>query len=131
MTDMTMTFDLMVERYVTLRDKLKEADDGHKAKTKAAREYLEKLNGQILAKLNEVGSDSTSTPHGTAYRTMRKSATIADGEAFRKFVIKGKLFDLVDWKANANAVSDFIDTNQAPPPGVNYSTTFLVGVRRK
>lgn len=122
--------DELVGQYIKLRDKLKEADDAHKAKTKGARDHLERLNGKLLERLNEVGGDSVKTGHGTVYRSTKRSATIADGDTFRGFVIQNEAFDLVDWKANANAVDDFIKNEGTPPPGVNFSTTFQVGVRR-
>lgn len=120
----------LVAQYVRLRDKLKEADDAHKAKTKTARDYLEQLNGKLLDRLNDVGGESVKTGSGTVYRSTKKSATIADGGAFREYVIDNGKFDLVDWKANALAVSEFITEHSAPPPGINYSTAFTVGVRR-
>jgi len=46
-------------------------------------------------------------------------------------VIGSEAWDLLDRKANVTAVSDFIEENNAPPPGVNFSTTYVVGVRRK
>ena len=120
----------LVEQFVKLRDRLKEADDEHKKKTRDAREYLEKLNGKLLERLNEIGGESVKTAAGTVYRTTRRSATIADGEVFRQFIITNEAFDIVDWKANANAVDDFIKSQGCPPPGVNFSTAFTVGVRR-
>jgi hypothetical protein len=122
--------DELVARYVKLRDKLKEADEGHKKKTEAARAYLDQLNGKLLERLNAVGGDSVKTPHGTAYRTTRRSASIADGAVFRQYVIDNENFDLVDWRANAIAVDDFIKENGVQPPGVNFSSTYTVGVRR-
>lgn len=124
------TIDALVEQMVKTRDRLKEADDAHKEKTKVARDYKERLEAALLAKLNEVGGESVKTAHGTVYRTTRRSATIADGAVFREFVIGNEAFDLVDWKANANAVDDFIKNEGTPPPGVNYSTAYTVGVRR-
>lgn len=124
------TIDDLVSQYVRLRDKIKEAEDAHKAKLKDAKEYLEELNTRLLQRLNEVGGESVKTSSGTVYRTTRRSASIADGDAFRQFVINNEAFDLVDWRANANAVDDFIKEQQAPPPGVNFSTAFTVGVRR-
>lgn len=120
----------IVAQFVKLRDKIKEADDAHKAKTKDAREYLDKLTGKLLERLNEIGGESVKTGAGTVYRTTRRSATIADGETFRQFVITNEAFDIVDWKANANAVDDFIRSEGTPPPGVNFTTAFTVGVRR-
>lgn len=122
--------DELVAQYIKLRDKIKEADEAHKKKTELARTYLDKLNGKLLERLNEVGGDSVKTPHGTAYRTARRSATIADGDVFRKYVIDNQMFDLVDWRANAGAVDDFINDNGSQPPGVNYSVAYTVGVRR-
>jgi len=122
--------DILCQQYVVLRDKLREADDAHKEKTKAAREHLEKLNNKLLERLNEVGGDSVKTQSGTVYRSTKRSASIADGDAFRRFVIGGKHFDLVDWRANANAIDDFIKENDTPPPGINFSQHFIVGVRR-
>ena len=122
--------DELVEQYVTLRDKIKASDDAHKEKTRDARDYLEALNGKLLERLNEVGGDSVKTKHGTAYRSTKRSATIADGDLFRTFVREQEQFDLVDWRANALAVADYIEEHEAPPPGVNFSTIFTVGVRR-
>lgn len=124
------TIDELVGQMVKLRDTLKAADDAHKERTKVAREYKEMIEGKLLEKLNEIGGESVKTEHGTAYRTTRRSASIADGNAFRGFVVDNDAFDLVDWRANANAVDDFIKSAGTPPPGVNFSTTFTVGVRR-
>lgn len=122
--------DELCRQYVVLRDKIKEADDAHKDKTKNAREHLEKLNNKLLERLNDVGGDSVKTQSGTVYRSTKRSASIADGDAFRRFVIGGEHFDLVDWRANANAIDDFIKENDTPPPGVNFNQHFVVGVRR-
>lgn len=127
---MPESIDDLVGQFVRLRDKLKEADDAHKERTKVARSYLDMLNGKLLDRLNSVGGESVKTASGTVYRTTRRSASIADGDLFRQFVIANEAFDLVDWRANANAVDDYIKQETTPPPGVNFTTAFTVGVRR-
>lgn len=122
--------DDLVAQFVKLRDRIKEADNAHKEKTKPAKDYLDLLTAKLMEKLNDMGGESVKTAHGTAYRTTRRSATVADGETFRQFVIATEAFDIVDWKANANAVDDFIKSEGSPPPGVNFSTAYTVGVRR-
>jgi hypothetical protein len=124
------TVDGIIEQYVQLRDRLKQADDEHKKKTKFAKDHLEKLEGLLMERLNDLGGESIKTPHGTVYRSTKRSATIADGDAFRKFVVEHEAFDIVDWRANANAVDDFIKSQATTPPGVNFTTTHRVGVRR-
>lgn len=128
--DIPVNIEELVGQYVRLRDKIREAEDAHKAKLKDAKEHLEKLNNTLLERLNSLGGESVKTASGTVYRTTKRSASIKDGDTFRRFVIENEAFDLVDWRANANAVDDFIQEQQAPPPGVDFSTTYTVGVRR-
>jgi hypothetical protein len=122
--------DELVNQFVRLRDKIKEADDAHKDKMRAAREHQEKLRTKLLERLNELGGDAVKTASGTVYRTTKRSATIADPKVFRDYVKTSSAFDLVDWRANANAVDDFIEQHKSPPPGVNFSISYEVGVRR-
>ena len=124
------TADQLVAQFVAIRDKIKEADDAHKARTKAARDYKDLLEGKLQDLLNLIGGDSVKTPHGTAYRTTRRTATIADGQAFRDYVTANSRYDLLDWKANASSVDDFIKDNQVPPPGINFALALTIGVRR-
>ncbi len=119
-----------VEQYVKLRDLIKKKEEDHKKALAEAKETLEKLNSLLLAHLNGIGGDSVSTESGTVYRTEKKSASLADAEAFMDFVIANQAFDLIDRKANTTAVEEFIKENDTPPPGVNFSSRFVVGVRR-
>ena len=120
----------LVSQVVSVRDKIKEADDLHKTKTLAARTYKDQLEAKLLERLNELGGDSIKTSAGTVYRSSRQSATIADGGVFREYVVQNAAFDLVDWRANATAIGDFIKQETTPPPGVNYSIAYTVNVRR-
>lgn len=119
-----------VEQYVKLRDLIKQKDDEHKNTMKPFKETLEQLNSVLLAHINGIGGNSVSTDHGTVYRTEKKSASLADAQAFMDFVVANQAFDLIDRKANVTAVEEFIKENNTPPPGVNFSSTFVVGVRR-
>jgi hypothetical protein len=123
-------FNTRVSQYVALRDLIKAQDDAHKKAMKPAKETLEQLNAVLLAHLNQVGANSAATDNGTVYRTEKKSASLADGKAFMDYVIAAGAWDLLDRKANVTAVEEFIKGNNAPPPGVNFSSTYIVGVRR-
>jgi CRISPR/Cas system-associated protein Cas7 (RAMP superfamily) len=122
--------NVRVAQYVKLRDLIKAKDDEHKKNMLAYKETLEKLNAILLDHLNVVGVNSASTDSGTVYRTEKKSASLADPQAFMTFVIANHAFDLMDRKANTVAVEAFIKENNAPPPGVNFNSTFVAGVRR-
>lgn len=120
-----------VRQYVQLRDKIKELDDAHKASMKPYRDALEQLNGILLQELNNAGGNSVSTDFGTCYRKEKKSASLADGDAFMKYVIANSAWDLIDRKANVTAIAELLDDGKPLPPGVNFTKTFDVGVRRK
>lgn len=125
-----MNFEQMVGAYVALRDKKKELDDAHKVKMAPLHEAMEQLEGGMLAMLNSTGQENAKTKAGTVFKTTEVSATIADKDVFRRHVIGGELWDLLDWKANKTAVRDVVDDTGEAPPGINYSTRQVVGVRR-
>jgi hypothetical protein len=130
MTQPTVDINKRVAQYVALRDEIKKHDDAHKEKMKPYRELLDKLNGALLEQLNTVQGKSISTDAGTVYRTEKKSASLADADAFMRYVVDNAEWDLLDRKANVTAVADYIEEHEYPPPGVNFSTTFVAGVRR-
>ena len=123
-------FNHRIEQYVLLRDKIKEMNDAHKEVMKPYNEALEGLNAVILMHLNQVQSDSVKTQAGTAYRTLKTSASIADGDAFWNHIMKTQDFDLLDRRASKTAVVKYIEDHGQPPPGINYSSMYEVGVRR-
>lgn len=126
----TVDFNTRVAQYVALRDKINEMKERHKAELKPYMDVLDGLNAVLLQHLNATNSNSVATDAGTAYKTEKRSASIADGEAFMRYVIGGELWDLLDRKANVTAVDDHIKEHGVAPPGVNFSTRVEVGVRR-
>lgn len=124
-----MDFQTQIGLYIKLRNRIKEEDKQHEEKMKPHRELLLKFNNELLQALLTTKQDSAKTELGTAYKKVRKSATIADASAFRRHVIGSQDFDLVDWRANALAVNAFIKEHKEPPPGVNYAEIIDVGVR--
>lgn len=138
----TPDLNVRVSQYVRLRDKIKEIKDRHKAELKPFIETQAQLNALILGLLDQAGAESVRTDSGTAYKTLDRSATLADRSAFWEYVQAEQAWHLIDYKANVTAVADFIADKAeaaktdplvvpAPPPGVNYSETWEVGVRRK
>lgn len=127
---MKVSIEERVAQYVALRDKIKEMNDAHSKVMAPYNETLELLNSVLLKHLLDIGIDNAKTAAGTVYRTEKKSASIADKETFWNYVIKTQDFDLIDYKANAPAVAEFIEKNKTLPPGVNFTTTHVVGVRR-
>lgn len=128
---MNTDFEKRVAQYVQLRDKIKELDVAHASKMQPFKDMLEQLGNLLLKGLQDNHMDSAKTAAGTCYRSSRSSATVADAEQFRKFVIDNQQWDMVDMRANVNGVLQHIEANRGHlPPGVNFSTVVTVGVRR-
>lgn len=125
-----VTIETRVAQFVKLRDKIKEIKDRHAEELKPYAETLEKLNGVLLGHLQSVGAENVGTSAGTVYKTTKKSASVADMTAFWTYIVSQGDFDLLDKKANVTAVEAHIEEHGTPPPGVNYTTKEVVGVRR-
>lgn len=138
----TPDLNVRVDQFVRLRDKITELKKKHKEELKPYIETQAQLSGIILQLLSDTGAESVRTDSGTAYKTLDRSATIADRSAFWDFVRENEAWELLDYKANKVAVADYIADKieaakddpsviPAPPPGVNYNETWEIGVRRK
>jgi len=119
-----------VAQYVQMRDLIKVKETEFKEMLAPYKKALEGLNTVLLNHLNDIGGNSLNTDAGTVYRTEKKSASLADPAAFMDYVITNTAFDLIDRKANVTAVTEFVKENGTPPPGVNFSSAYVVGVRR-
>jgi hypothetical protein len=120
-----------IAQFIKLRDKIAEIKKKHEEELKPFTTALLTLNTTLLNLLNENGGDSVSVRGvGTVYRTTKRSASIADGSEFRRFVIGGELWELVDWRANAAQISEYIEKEKTMPPGINMSSVVTIGVRR-
>lgn len=126
----SVTVDKRVAQYIATRDAIKAANDKHEAEIKPLTDLQNMLTGWLQNFMEQAGADNIKTAHGTCYSTTRYSASLADPEAFMKFVKDNDLFDLLDRKANVTAVRDYTAEKGATPPGVNLSSIKTVGVRR-
>lgn len=124
------TVDKRVEQYIKVRDAIKAADEAHELAMKPLKELQNLLTGWMQNFMEQAGADNIKTAHGTCYSSVRYTAALADPEAFMKFVIDNKAFDLLDRKANVTATKEYVAEHGIQPPGVNLSAIKTVGVRR-
>ena len=116
--------------YVELRDQVTKLKAELKEKLKPYNKGLEDLDAVLLKALQDQGAKSITTPSGTIYQRIERSASIKDKKAFSEFVKTNDLFDLLDWKANKVAVFTYMETHAVDVPGVNTSAFMTIGVRR-
>lgn len=123
--------ELRTSQYIKLRDQIKAIEERHKEELKKPKEVLAKLEAVLATGLKSANAQNISTSAGTVYFSTRVSAKIKDGDAFWNFVVTNEAYELIDKRANAPAITDYLKENSALPPGIDYSTMQVVGVRRK
>ena len=119
------------EMFIKLRDTKKEKDDAHKESLKKVVAAMDRLEAGLLEYLNDSGANSVASDAGTAYKSVKTSASVEDKDAFWKFVIETEQREALDIKANATFVKDYMAENEEVPPGVKVSQIQTVGVQRK
>jgi len=126
-----MRLDEIVEKYIQLRDKKAIADADHKAATAKMSVMLDRMEAMLLQQFDETGLESVKTKAGTAYKHIRTSATVADWDTFfGTFILENKAWEFLERRCNKTAVEQYRNTNEDLPPGINYTETREVGVRR-
>ena len=122
----------LIEEYIELRDLKDQFKKNFEAKCKELYgDRMEEIETLMLNALNQMGVESLASNNGTAFKKIATSVTIADAREFRRHVIGGEHWDLIDWRANKTAVNDLVDRGEAIPPGVNRNAIYVVQFRRK
>jgi hypothetical protein len=119
----------LVEMYIRLRDHKKAADAEFKKSMERVNTGMEKLEGILLSKLEELGADSIACSSGTVYRNTQHSATVADMAAFKAWLEETGEWEVADIRANKVAVRTMLEAGNEVP-GVKFSSFNTVGIRR-
>lgn len=125
-----MDVNRLVERFVELRDGIKQLDEAHEAKIKPLKDLQMVVQGKLLEHLKQTNVETLKTKAGTCYTSTRFTASLADADAFMTHIRATGQFELLDRRANATAVKDYVKHNNQLPPGVNLTAHVSLGVRR-
>ena len=120
-----------VGQYVAVRDELKRRKTAYEESIVKLKGVQEELAGILEAALDAANALNVKTEAGTFYRSIKYTASLADPDVFMNFVIANNKFELIDRRANATAVRDYVKGTNQLPPGCNLSAISKIGVRRK
>ncbi len=126
---MSMKLPELIEKYIKIRDAKDAAKKEFTKHTQRMTDALVALDGLILAALDNEGLDSAPTPAGTAYKKNRTSCSVKDRDAFYQFAVATGNLEAIDMKANAKIVRELMNDG-VDVPGVKYSESIFIGVRR-
>jgi len=119
-----------VGQYVATRDLIRAMEKKHEEELQKPKEILQKLAGIIHRFMDENSLENLRTKTGTCYISTKWTASVEDPDAFMKFVIESKNFDLLERRASSTAVRAYVEDHKHLPAGVNLNALAQVGVRR-
>jgi len=124
-----LKIDQIVAVYRKLRDNRDAAKKKFVEEQKPTLELMEAIEGELLSRMHESGSDSFKCETGTAFKVISTSVTVQDWSAFFEYVMAHKAYDLLVHGAAKTAVADFAEEHEQLPPGVSMSRTTEVQIR--
>lgn len=127
---MAVKVDQVVAAYITLRNQKDRIEAETKEKVRGIKEKMIKLEGWLMRKADEQGVSSFKTDSGTAFVTSVDFAQVADWDEVLEFVKAHEAYDMLERRVSKRAVRDYIESNKAVPPGVNYGSKLEVNVRK-
>jgi len=130
-TSQSMDVEARITQYLVIRDTIAAKKKELEEALKPYNEAKKLMEGMFLAYLSEHNQTSATTEAGTVHILDRLSATVEDMDLFRKYIVANELWHLVDWKANAPKVEEWIGENDGNiPPGLKFGRFRTTSVRR-
>jgi hypothetical protein len=122
----------LLKLYIKLRDQRAQRKAAYEEDDADDRGKQDKIEIEFLRRFNERGIDNVAARGiGTAYRSTRASATVADWDALLGHVQDNEAWEMIERRVNKTAVQQYRDEHDDLPPGVNWSETQVINFRRK
>lgn len=127
-----MTFNIndVVKAYIELRNRKARIKAEAETKVNAITDSMSKLEAWLKQQADQLGTTQHKTPSGTAYFKTEDFTTVADWDAILGFVRENEAYHLLEKRVNKLAVRSYLGEHKSLPPGVNYGTRLVMGVRK-
>jgi hypothetical protein len=122
----------LIEKYVWMRDLVAVKKKALADQIKPYTAGMEVIEAALMARLIQRGADNTKTDAGTAYKATLLTVKVEDREAFLEYVMSGEDGSdaMLLAQPQKDAVKDYIDKYQKPPPGIGVNYFTNVNVRK-
>jgi hypothetical protein len=124
-----MKLSELVEKYIALRNKKRELKSTYEEQVAGIDGTLDKIEAKLLQVFDQTGMESVRTDFGTAYKSTRSSASVADRDLFMDHVKRHGDWQLLEVRCSKQAVEQYKDVNGDLPPGVNLRSEIVINVR--
>lgn len=121
-----------VALYIQLRDKKAQMKKDYEESVAPVQEAMDKIEAKLLEAMDYAGTDSLQCRGvGTAYVSLRTSASVADRETFIRHVKEHDDWGLLEVRAAKSGVEEYRAQHEGQlPPGVSVREERTVNVRR-
>lgn len=129
---MSLTADVVVGKYIALRDKRTEMKRAYEAEDAPLKAAMEKCEAWLLVQCNALGVDNlTIKGLGTAIKGKSMQVSCKDWSAFHQWVKENDQLDMFERRiARATLKSYLEDHDNTIPPGLDVIFEQTVTVRR-
>lgn len=124
------TTEALIERYIKLRDTKDKLKKHYAKRVEPLEQAMGQIEGLLLRLFDETGIESARCGSGTAYKSRRVSATVADWDAVLRHIIKHNTWSMLEKRVSKDAVEAYRDEYGDLPPGVNWKEELVVNIRR-
>jgi hypothetical protein len=122
----------LLKLFIALRDRRAQRKAAYDADDAGDKDKQNKIEVEFLRRFQDRGIDNVAARDvGTAYKSTRSSATVADWDAFLDHVRENEAWEMLERRVNKTAVEQFKSVEGDLPPGVNWAETQVVNFRRK
>ena len=122
----------LVKLFIALRDRRARRKADFQLDDVGDKEKQERIEIEFLKRFNERGIDNVSARGiGTAYRSVRASAKVADWDSLLEFIQKEGAWEMLERRVSKVAVEQFKAETNDLPPGVDWGETQVINFRRK
>ena len=122
----------LVKLFIALRDSRARRKADFQLDDVDDKEKQERIEIEFLKRFNERGIDNVSARGiGTAYRSVRASAKVADWDSLLEFIQKEGAWEMLERRVSKVAVEQFKAETNDLPPGVDWGETQVINFRRK
>jgi hypothetical protein len=128
----SVSIEKIVQAYIKMRDAKDKIYQEYKAQTEELEEQMSLLKYKLIEISKETGATSFSTPHGTAYRTVKNRYWTNDWEQFYGFVRNNDAMGLLEKRIHQTNMKEFMEQNpELHPPGLNIDSEYEITIQRR
>lgn len=124
------TVDQAVEKFVELRDKLRDHQRSAKVIEDDLKFRMDQISMWLRDRAEELGVESFKTKSGTAYKSLKESYRVNNWDDFIAFVKENDCFHLLEKRVAKNAAREVHKESGEVPVGLEYSSEIEFNVLR-